>query len=102
MYRVVTMGGLGDAASDAAQVAAGSGQGLDPLQKQQFLLLAPQIPDAKAEDLADIVDATPYGHRQKLLRYGLGAVIGGVVTVLVVMPAIGLVVTHAFGKKGRR
>lgn len=100
MYRVVTIGGLGDAASDAAQVAAGSGQGLDPLQKQQFLLLAPQIPDAKAEDLADIVDATPYGHRQRIIRYAVGAVVGGAAAVFVLTPIVGALLTHfGVGKK---
>src|SRR5579859_5770853 len=100
-YRVVTMGALGDAATDAAQATL-AGQGLDPLQKQQFIQLAATIPDERAADLADIVDATPYGARQKWMRYGIGAVVGGIATVFVISPLIGLVVTHAFGKKGGR
>lgn len=95
------MGGLGDAAADAAQVAAGSGQGLDPLQKQQFLQLAPSIPDGKAEDLADIVDATPYGSRQRMIRYAVGAVVGGAAAVFVITPLVGVLLTH-FGVGKRR
>ena len=99
-YRVVTIGGIGDAASDAAQGTL-VGRGLDPSQKQQFIDLAPSVPDDRAEDLADIVDATHYGNRLKWTRYAIGAVVGGVAAVFVLTPLFGVVATH-FGVGKRR
>jgi hypothetical protein len=95
-YRVVTIGDLGDASSDAA--AATVGTGIDPAKKADFLNLAKTMPDDRAEDLADIVDATPFGHRQKWTRYALGAVAGGVLAVFVLTPLAGAV----FAKNLRR
>lgn len=56
---------------------------LDAQTKAVLLALAPQMPDGNAEDLQDILDATPYGKRQRWIRYGVGAVAGFVVGVTV-------------------
>ncbi len=87
-YRVTTIGGIGDAGSDPV------GAGIDPAKKAQFLQLAATMPDDRASDLADIVDATPYGNRQKWIRYGLGALAGAALGVFVLTPIIGMVIAH--------
>lgn len=56
---------------------------LDPSTKAALLQLAPSMPDANARDLADIVDKTGFGSRQRLIRYGLGAAGGFVLGVVV-------------------
>jgi hypothetical protein len=99
VYRVVTIGGLGDAAADAASASVSAS--IDPAKKAEFLNLAKTMPDDRAEDLADIVDATPYGSRQKLIRYGIGAVVGAALAAFVITPIAGTLFTRAYGGKKR-
>lgn len=55
---------------------------MDPALKAQLIAYAPNIPDEGASDLADVLDATPYGKHEKVIRYGLGGLGGLVVGIL--------------------
>lgn len=77
-------GALGDATGlDPADLAFTAGTSMDPNVKAQLMAYAPQMPDDRAADLLDVVDATHYGGRAKLIRFGIGAAIGAVVGLLV-------------------
>lgn len=96
-YRVVTIGGIGDAASDAAAAQAQQvSAGIDPAKKAQFLQIAATMPDDRASDLAEIVDATPYGGRLKWVRYGIGAAIGAAAGVFILTPIVGWLVKDIY------
>lgn len=58
------------------------GAPLDPALKAQLLAAAPNIPQAQAQDLFDVADATTVGQSTKWMRIGLGAA-GGLVLGLV-------------------
>lgn len=49
---------------------------MDPSVKAAFLAQAPTFSDARAKDILEVVDASPYGKRQKLVRIGAGAAAG--------------------------
>lgn len=59
------------------------GSQLDPALKAQLLIAAQGMPDAQAEDLADLSDATPYGSKQRWIRMGIGAGVGLVAGLVV-------------------
>jgi hypothetical protein len=67
---------LPPSAPGAAPTPLPAGAPLDPAAKAQLLALAPQIPDAQAQDMQDFVDATNLGKRTKLMRIGLGLGVG--------------------------
>jgi hypothetical protein len=50
--------------------------GLDAAARAQLLALAPSLPEDRAEFLAELNDATPYGKRQRWIRMGIGAACG--------------------------
>jgi ElaB/YqjD/DUF883 family membrane-anchored ribosome-binding protein len=58
---------------------------LDPTTKQMMLTEAKGLPDAQAADLCDICDATSYGEKQKLTRIGIGAGVGLVLGVALML-----------------
>lgn len=66
--------------------------GLTPDLKAQLLAQAPSVPDTQAKDMLEVVDATPYGHKQMLTRYGIGAGVGLLA---------GFVASKLFGKRRR-
>ncbi len=53
-----------------------NGGGMDPNTKALLVAQAPSLSENAGHDLTDISDATSYGSRQKLLRYGIGAAVG--------------------------
>lgn len=53
------------------------GAPMDPTLKAQMIAQAPNLPDAQAQDLFDVADATTVGQREKWMRIGLGAA-GGI------------------------
>lgn len=99
-YRVVTIGSMGDATADQATFTATVGAGIDPAKKAEYLQIAKTMPDDRAEDLADIVDATPYGNRQRWIRYGIGAAAGAALAVFVLTPIAGHLMSSALRSKG--
>lgn len=56
---------------------------LDPTAKAAAVAKAGQVDDAHAQDMLDVVDATPLGKKTKYMRIGLGAAAGLVVGFLV-------------------
>lgn len=61
-----------------------TGGALDPTIKAQLIVQAGTVPDAKAQDICDIADATPLGKNLKLKRIGGGAAAGLVVGAVLV------------------
>lgn len=57
-----------------------SSSGLDPSVKANMLAAAPSVPDATARDLLEVVEATPYGKKQRTIRIaaavGAGLLLG--------------------------
>ncbi len=65
---------------------------LDETTKRQLLALAGNMTDGQASDLAEVVDATSFGQRQRWTRMGIGAALGVVV---------GVIGSRALGKRRR-
>jgi hypothetical protein len=51
----------------------------DPNVRAQLLSLAPNVSDTDAEFFSAFTDATPYGHKHMLMRYGVAGAVGLVV-----------------------
>lgn len=71
MIRMGTMAG-GSSDSWGPVLPANLGP-IDPTVKAQLMAEATTLPDSEAQDILDIGDATPLGHRSMLIRYGIGA-----------------------------
>ncbi len=56
--------------------------GLDAAARAQLIAQASLAPDDQAQLLLDMTDATALGHRTRTMRYGVGALVGGVVVGL--------------------
>jgi hypothetical protein len=67
---------MGDATGYQTVFFQTGAQPLDPAIKAQMIAAASSMDDGRAQDLIDITDASPLGHRTKLLRFGIGAVGG--------------------------
>lgn len=48
----------------------------DPTARAALIAQGAALPDDKAELLLEVTDASAYGHKQKLMRFGLGAAAG--------------------------
>ncbi len=57
---------------------------LDPIARAQLVAGARNATDDQAQLLLDMADASALGHRTEVQRYGLGAIVGGVVVGLLV------------------
>lgn len=73
------------AAADMA--LTGSGEALDPAFKQRMMIEASAMPDARAKDLLDIAENSPYGKRTKYLRLLEGAAVGAIAGYLLLRMA---------------
>lgn len=83
MGRLGGMGAMGAATGPAIPLPQlGTPGPLDPQTKGALLALAPNVPDAQAQDLLDFVDATPLGKNQRMMRIGGGALAGLVLGVV--------------------
>lgn len=78
MVRMGTMAGtMAGGSSDSWDPILPANLGpIDPNVKAQLVTEATTLPDSEAQDILDISDATPLGHRTMVMRYGIGAGVG--------------------------
>lgn len=61
---------------------------IDPAARAQLVAAARGANDDQASLLVDMADASPLGHKTEIMRYGIGAVVGGLVVGLGVFIAM--------------
>lgn len=60
---------------------------IDPAARAQLVAAARSANDDQASLLVEMADASPLGHKTEIMRYGVGAVVGGLVVGLAVFAA---------------